>query len=121
MPRTNVRPGDVTGMEKARLAKENAEAVALRSKELTLMNAEQADIDAEPIDLTQGPNARPVVEIEVTDVVDVTPANKNLRVNTDLEEVTIGAGNHYNFLEGRNYIVPAHVYNHLEEKGYVWH
>lgn len=44
-----------------------------------------------------------------------------IRVNTDLEEVTIGAGTNFSFKEGQRYKVPQHVYDHLEEKGYVWH
>lgn len=44
-----------------------------------------------------------------------------IRINTDLDDVTIGAGNNYNFKEGERYRVPVHVATHLEEKGYVWH
>jgi hypothetical protein len=54
-----------------------------------------------------------VVEVEVPSVV--------VRVNSDLPQVTIGAGNLYDFEEGRQYKVPKHVADHLEEKGYVWH
>lgn len=46
---------------------------------------------------------------------------KVIRVNTTLEQVTIGVGTEYNFEEGKQYRVPAHVAAHLEEKGYVWH
>lgn len=44
-----------------------------------------------------------------------------IRVNEDIEDVTIGAGNTYNFEAGRQYRVPKAVADHLEEKGYVWH
>lgn len=44
-----------------------------------------------------------------------------IRVNTALEQVTIGAGNTFDFMEGRRYRVPRWVAAHLEEKGYVYH
>lgn len=44
-----------------------------------------------------------------------------IRVNEDLDNVTIGVDNHYNFQAGRQYKVPKNVADHLEEKGYVWH
>lgn len=43
-----------------------------------------------------------------------------MRVVEDLEDVTIGYGNTFTFEAGRTYKVPAFVYNHLAEKGYVW-
>lgn len=135
MPRQQVRPGDVTGREKARLERENADALAARAKEITLNAQVQSERDSEPVDLTNGPIVAPTVEvgpvdltngaaqseIEVAPVVEVTAKTRKLRVNDDLEQVTIGAGQHYDFEQGREYIVPAHIYDHLEEKGYVWH
>lgn len=38
----------------------------------------------------------------------------------DLPMVTIGAGNHYDFEEGRTYKVPRNVADHLVEKGYAY-
>lgn len=49
----------------------------------------------------------------------VEAAHKVLRVNTDLEDITIGKDNHYSFFVNEAYKVPAHVYDHLAEKGYV--
>jgi hypothetical protein len=124
MPRTQTRPGDVTGREKERLERENAAALEARRGEISLMAQRQAVEDAEPVDLTKGGNARPepvAPGIEEVGVVDVAEQTKNLRVNTTLEDVTIGAGNHYTFEEGRSYLVPKHIYDHLDEKGYVWH
>lgn len=43
-----------------------------------------------------------------------------VRVNSDLEDVTLGAGNHFSFIAGRRYRVPRWVANHLEEKGLTW-
>jgi len=44
-----------------------------------------------------------------------------IRVNADLEQVTIGLGNTFTFEEGKQYRVPQFVADHLEERGYVWH
>lgn len=49
----------------------------------------------------------------------VEQAHRILRVNTDLEDITIGKDNHYTFLVNSVYKVPAHVWEHLYEKGYV--
>lgn len=43
-----------------------------------------------------------------------------VRVNADLEEVTLGYGNTYTFQEGRRYRVPRWVAEHLEERGLTW-
>lgn len=144
------RPGDFTGQAKAKLAKEHAEAVKEREGELSMM-AEQEARDAENrvTDYTKGAS-NPVVktdpdvvaeaeralresqddDVETLDEVHVLddeagalrdrPA-RTIRINSTLESVTIGAGNHYTFNEGEKYTVPAHVADHLEEKGYVWH
>jgi len=120
MPRAAVRPGDVTGREKARLEKEAAVELEARRGEITLMAEAQRAENLDVVDLTNGPIVAPEV-IEVVEVVDVKRADRELRVNTDLEQVTFGAGNHYDFQEGRRYKVPADLYDHLDEKGYVWH
>ncbi len=44
-----------------------------------------------------------------------------IRVNCDLDEVTLGYGNTVSFKQGGKYRVPRWVANHLEEKGLVWH
>ncbi|HET7110283.1 MAG TPA: hypothetical protein VFI41_05390 [Gemmatimonadales bacterium] len=58
---------------------------------------------------------------EQGDVVYVEPEAKTIRVNTTIEDMVFGIGNTYTFEEGRQYRVPAHLAEHLEELGYVWH
>lgn len=60
------------------------------------------------------------------DLIDqgVTIVDENtaiIRVNEDLENVTIGHGHNYDFMMGQRYRVPIHVAAHLEEKGFVYH
>lgn len=128
------RPGDFTGRQKARLAAEHAEQIAQRDNELSMMEAAEREAAEHRVtDYTEG--SAPVI---LDNVEDVSRANEELlldqddiavreaptrtiRVNDDLDQVTIGAGNHYSFRAGEKYRVPAHVAAHLEEKGYVWH
>lgn len=136
MAKQNARPGDFTGQQKAKLAKEHAEEVARRGDELAMMEAaEQEAAQNRVTDYTQGTIEQPVI---LDDVEDLTAADaelllspdditlrespvRTIRVNADLEKVTIGVGQNYTFREGEKYRVPAHVADHLEEKGYVWH
>jgi len=46
---------------------------------------------------------------------------RDIRVNTDIEEMTYGAGNTLTFLRGRRYRVPRDLYNWLESRGVVYH
>jgi hypothetical protein len=61
----------------------------------------------------------PQVGVERTGAPVVEEAFRVLRVNTDLEDVTIGKDNHYTFRVGVPYKVQKHVYDHLVEKGYA--
>jgi hypothetical protein len=46
---------------------------------------------------------------------------KVIRVNTDIEEMTYGAGTSYTFQRGRRYRVPRGLYDWLESRGVVYH
>ena len=102
-------PRDATGRAAVQLAEENAEALAERAGQISTLNPmpEVVFKDDE--------------QAESDEVVKVGPRDKKLRVNTDLEDIVVGQGNYFTFLRGREYTVPAHVYDHLEEKGYVYH
>jgi hypothetical protein len=148
MAQRQQRPGDFTGTQKAKLAKEHAEAVQEREGELSMMAEAEAQAAQNRVtDYTNGPQAPLILDDEKTladaeaellaarerefgdsplvlddSTVGVNEAPyRTIRINSDLESVTIGAGNHYTFREGEKYKVPAHVADHLEEKGYVWH
>jgi hypothetical protein len=43
-----------------------------------------------------------------------------VRINTDLEDITLGYGNTFTFLEGRRYRVPRWVASWLDERGLTW-
>lgn len=117
------RAGDLTGQKKAELAAEHAAEQEAAAKSLAMATAAAAEEAKEPVDLT--PRAEPteerkVGEITVTDV-DVSEKKVTFRVRETLEMVTIGHGNYYDFEQGREYTAPKHIFDHLEEKGLVWH
>ena len=127
------RPGDFTGTQKAKLQREHAEEVARREGEISMMEA--AEQEAAQNRVTDYTGNQPIILDSVEDLTQAdeellldpnSPAlreqpYRTIRVNADLENVTIGVGNNYNFVEGEKYRVPVHVADHLETLGYVWH
>lgn len=116
------KASDFTGRERAKLQKEHAEELALRATEMSMANAAAAEAAATSItDLTGKPDA-PVVIDSVEEVeINVSEAAVVIRVNDDIEDMTLGVGNNYSFKAGQKYKVPKNVADHLEEKGYIWH
>jgi hypothetical protein len=118
MPPVRKRAGDLTGIETQRLQKENADELKKRAKEIALM----AEIDAEendvPVDYSEGPT--PVVIQEEPEEVILETPTRVIVPNTNLEQMTFGAGNHYTFEEGRKYTVPVELARHLSAKGLLW-
>jgi hypothetical protein len=122
--RNVARPGDLTGRTKAALTKEHAEELKQREGEIALINAQAAaDRDdtvheVKPRDLSAPPAPAP---IEVADAVEVETPMREFRVNTALENMTFGHGNHFDFEEGVRYKAPKALYDHLDSLGYIWH
>lgn len=123
MPRTQTRHGDFTGKIKADNTAEHAKEVEERAATMTMATASIEAAKDEVIDLTA---SKPAPEVESVGDVEVSPVTVeddlvNFRVNTTMEQVTIGAGNHFDFVEGQQYRAPRWVYKHLDEKGVVYH
>ena len=122
MAATGARPkaSDFTGREREKLQKEHAEELALRAQEMSMASAAAAEEAANSItDLTQ---KAPVVIDAVEEVeLNLSSATVVIRVNDDIEDMTLGVGNNYTFKAGQKYKVPKMVADHLEEKGYIWH
>lgn len=116
------KANDFTGRERARLQKEHAEELSLRAEQMSMATAAAAADAANSItDLTGRPDA-PVVIDSVEEVeINVSEAVVVIRVNEDIDEMTLGVGNNYTFKAGQKYKVAKHVADHLEEKGYIWH
>lgn len=121
MAASKAKPTDVTGRQREKLIKENAEELARRAEEMSIATAvEVARKETEVTDLSANPD-RPTVLDEIEDL-GVTTADESvvIRVAEDLEHVTIGVGKHYSFRAGQKYKVPKNVANHLREKGYLY-
>ena len=123
MARQNTRAGDYTGTQKAALAVKHADEQKAKAQSVAMATAAAAPQNQEPVDLA--PKKEPVEEKVVGEVavqdVEVDEEIVKFRVNETLENVTIGHGNHYDFEEGREYRAPKRIYDHLEEKGLIWH
>lgn len=117
MPPTRRRPQDFTGREADRLAKERDAAAARDAAELTMITqAEQEEKDETVVDYVERPQ-----EAQPSGPVEVRQPHRTVRINMDLEKVTYGAGNHYDFEAGRTYRLPSDLADHLDAKGFVWH
>lgn len=115
------RAGDLTGIETERLQKENQEELKKRAQEISMMAEVEAEVNARPVDYSQGPNTETVAAaLEVADEIQLEEPTKTIIPITTLEQMTFGAGNHYDFQEGRKYVVPVELARHLASKGLLW-
>ena len=115
------RAGDMTGIETERLQKENQEELKQRAKEIAMMAEVSAEEDAVPVDYSNGPIVKPVEDdLTVLGDIELEAPTRTIIPNTTLESMTFGAGKHYNFEEGRKYVVPLELAKHLELKGLLW-
>jgi hypothetical protein len=112
MPPTRKRAGDLTGLRTENLQKEHAEELTQRRRELTTIQAANDADRLQPVDLS-GPTS------ETLEGVEVKRPKRRVRALADVD-ATIGIGNDYHLEEGRTYDLPAHVADHLTEKGLVW-
>lgn len=126
MAQPKVSPhGDYTGKMKAKLQAEHADELSKRENEIALINQQQQDFrERTTVDLTKGGpiilDGDDVQTLQSDDELDEAQ-HRTIRVNQDIEQMTIGAGTSYDFVTGQKYRVPVHIANHLEEKGLVWH
>jgi len=99
-------PRDYTGRKAQELAEKHAKEIEAMQGRLTTVAV--PEIESEEV-------------VEDNTPIEVGSDMVKMRVNTDLEDVTIGQGNNFTFYRNRIYTVPKWVYNHLDEKGLVWH
>jgi hypothetical protein len=115
---SKVKPTDVTGKAREQQIADNAEALAARANEMSMATATaQARLETEVIDATQ-PDRQTII---VDDAIEVgsSETSVEIRVVQDIENMTLGAGNNYNFKAGQKYKVTKEVAYHLRDKGYL--
>jgi hypothetical protein len=112
-------PADVTGRKRDELAAQNVEEVQKRAEEMSLATAEKAErLETEVIDATT-PGRPTIIVDKVTTVGKTDPDNVEVRVIADVQSMTFGAGNTYDFRAGQKYLVTKNLATHLLEKGYI--
>ena len=111
------KPTDVTGRIREQMIADNQDAMTDRANEMSMATAQaKIQLETEVIDATV-PNRQTVIVDEVVTVG--VESDVEIRVVQDIENMTLGAGNNYNFKAGQKYKVSKHVANHLKEKGYL--
>ena len=110
---------DVTGRQREEQIRANAEALANRATEMAMATAAQDYRDeVEVTDLTVP--TQPTIIDEVESVgVSLADDSVVIRVAEDIQQMTLGAGNTYDFQRGKKYKVSKQVANHLKELGYL--
>ena len=112
-------PADVTGRKRDELAAQNVEEVQKRAEEMSLATAKAAErLETEVIDATT-PGRPTIIVDKVTTVGKADPDNVEVRVIADVQSMTFGAGNTYDFKAGQKYLVTKNLATHLLEKGYI--
>ena len=112
------KPTDATGVMREKLLADAAEAQAERAVEMSMATATaKVKLETEVIDATVPDRATVIVD----EVVTVAKGDESveIRVVEDIENMTLGAGNNYNFKAGQKYRVTKQVAQHLKEKGYL--
>lgn len=113
---TNIQhnPQDLTGRKKAELAAAHQAEQQAAAQRMSTITAQAEQKKTETIDLS-GDDTKTVEDVEVK------VPKVELRVNTTLENVTIGHGTNYDFEVGQKYKVTKDVYDYLDDLGFVWH
>ena len=112
------KPTDATGVMREKLMADAAEAQQERAAEMSMATAQaKVKLETEVIDATVPDRATVIVDEVVT--VGSGQDTVEIRVVEDIENMTLGVGNNYNFKAGQKYRVTKHVAQHLKEKGYL--
>lgn len=114
-------PLDATGKAAEDAAKQNAEELKKRKDELTTVRQEESEIEETAVFDPKKPD-EPLLIDEVEEIgVNVRGQEKVIiRTITDIENMTYGVGNVYNFKSGVKYSVPRDLAAYLESLGYTW-
>jgi hypothetical protein len=75
-------------------------------------------LDTNVVDATV-PDRQTVIVDEPVTVGSPSDENVEIRVVQDIENMTLGVGNNYNFKAGQRYKVTKDIALHLKEKGYL--
>lgn len=112
------KPTDATGVMLEKLKAEASEAQQEAAAQMSMATAQAAiKLETEVIDATV-PDRQTIIVDEVVTVASGDDTVE-IRVIEDIENMTLGVGNNYNFKAGQKYKVTKQVAIHLREKGYL--
>lgn len=113
-------PLDATGKAAEAAAKKNAAELKKRQDEISIAAQIEAESLEKDIFDPKQPDA-PLVLDEIENVGVSTAGDMVvIRTITDIDEMTFGVGNTYNFKAGVKYRVPKKLADYLEQLGYIW-
>jgi len=116
---TKAKPTDATGVMREKLVADSLEQMQDRAAEMSMATAQaKVKLETEVIDATV-PDRQAIIVDEPVTVGKSTDESVEIRVIEDIENMTLGAGNNYNFKAGQKYKVTKQVAQHLKEKGYL--
>ena len=96
------KPTDATGVIREQLLEQNAQAMEDRAAEMSMATAQaKVKLETEVIDATV-PDRQAIIVDEVI-TVGSTDDSVEIRVIENIENMTLGAGNNYNFRAGQKY------------------
>ena len=112
---TKAKAGDVTGRLREEQAAAFAEEQQTRATEMAMASATaQIKLETETFDATRP--EMPMVIVDEAIKVGKQNSTVEIRVLETIENMTLGAGNNYNFKAGSKYLVTTELANHLFEK-----
>jgi hypothetical protein len=113
------KPNDTTGRIREEAQKKQIVEQQEAANSLTMITAQKAvEIESGVIDATE-PNRATVVIDEATVIGAPGDKTEVIRLLDDIENMTFGAGNFFNFKAGQKYKVSVELANYLREKKYV--
>jgi hypothetical protein len=112
-------PLDATGKAAEDAAKANAKALQDRADEISISRQVEAESLANDVFDPKAPD-QPLLIDEIEELgVSVAETDVIIRTVTDIEQMTYGVGNEYNFKAGVKYKVPRDLAIYLDNLGYI--
>ena len=120
-PRSTKKQNDFTGRQAAELAAEKAKEQQEAAEQMAMMTAtKEKEFEDSVYDMTEQPS-NPTVIDEIVEVgVEMADDTIVVRVAEDVENMTYGYGNNYQFKAGGKYKVPRPVAERLQELGLLY-
>lgn len=120
MPTKPTSPMDATGRAVEEAAKRNEAELNKRKDEISISRQIEAESLQNDVFDPKKPD-QPLLIDEIEEIgVSVNNESVVIRVNSDIDEMTFGVGNHYTFKSGVRYKVSRELADYLQGLGYLW-